>query len=87
MALHFPNSSRSFDATRRSVRFWGHDGALEISFFIEEDALHRIAPATMRSEAAALKVFDGNRDRILKAAKGAYARRRQGSYCLVASDF
>jgi Protein of unknown function (DUF1488) len=33
MALSFPNQSRSFDATRCAVRFWGHDGAMEASFF------------------------------------------------------
>ena len=28
--LKFPNASRSYDPTRHCVRFWGHDGALEI---------------------------------------------------------
>jgi len=32
MALNFPNQSRSYDATLRAVRFWGHDGAMEASF-------------------------------------------------------
>ncbi|MGB9389555.1 MAG: DUF1488 family protein, partial [Xanthobacteraceae bacterium] len=34
MTLTFPNQSRSFDATRCAVRFWGHDGAMEASFFV-----------------------------------------------------
>jgi|GEM_PF-3111735 len=25
MAITFPNLSRSYDATRRAVRFWGYD--------------------------------------------------------------
>ena len=29
MALSFPNKSRAFDATRRAVRFWGYDSAME----------------------------------------------------------
>jgi hypothetical protein len=39
MSLSFPNQSRSYDATRRAVRFWGHDSAMEASFFVTEDAL------------------------------------------------
>jgi hypothetical protein len=44
MALRFPNGSRSYDATRRAVRFWGHDSAMESSFFVTDDALKRIQP-------------------------------------------
>ena len=44
MALNFPNPSRSYDATRRAVWFWGHDSAMEASFFVNEDALKRIQP-------------------------------------------
>ena len=44
MALNFPNPCRSYDATRRAVRFWGHEGAMEASFFINEDALRRLQP-------------------------------------------
>jgi hypothetical protein len=32
----------SYDATLRAVRFWGHDGAMEVSFFVNEDALKRL---------------------------------------------
>ena len=32
--LNFPNRSRIFDPTRRAVRFWGHDSAMEWSFFV-----------------------------------------------------
>jgi Protein of unknown function (DUF1488) len=42
--IDFPNHSRSYDSTRRAVRFWGHDSAIEASFFIKEDALTRIQP-------------------------------------------
>jgi Protein of unknown function (DUF1488) len=37
--IDFPNLSRSYDVTRHVVRFWGHDSAIEASFFIDEDAL------------------------------------------------
>ncbi len=85
--LNFPNASRSYDATRHSVRFWGYDGALEVSFFVEESAVFRIAPETGHNESAVLQSFDNNRERILKVARKVYSGRRQGSYALVAADF
>jgi hypothetical protein len=85
--LDFPNQSRSFDATRRAVRFWGHDGAMEWSFYVSEDALMRLRPATARDEAALLSAFDSCRLAIQAAARKAYKRGRKGSYELAAADF
>ena len=68
MALAFPNSSRSYDATRRAVRFWGYDSAMESSFFVTEDALRKLQPAPCLDEADILKAFDANRDLICSAA-------------------
>ena len=42
--INFPNRSRSYDATRRAVRFWGYDRSMESSFFMTADALKRIQP-------------------------------------------
>ncbi len=85
--LNFPNESRSYDASRRCVRFWGHDGAMEVSFFVEEAALHQIEPGARHNQAALLQSFDDNRERILKVARKVYSGRRQGSYALIAADF
>lgn len=87
MTIAFPNQSRSYDGTRRAVRFWGYDSAIENSFFIEADALKRLHPAMCDGEAGALSAFDLNRDQIYQAAARIYVRRRKGSYNLVASDF
>jgi len=87
MALNFPNGSRSFDATRCAVRFWGYDTAMEWSFFVTQDALKRLQPDMPFEPAAALMAFDSNRDVIYAAAAKAYARGRRGSYELVAADF
>ena len=46
--LNFPNRSRVFD--QRAVRFWGHDSAMEWSFFVTEDALKRLQPSLERNE-------------------------------------
>lgn len=69
MALMFPNASRSYDATRRAVRFWGHDSAMEWSFFVTVNALKRLHPAMKDNEASILAVFDARRDQIYAAAK------------------
>lgn len=87
MSLNFPNASRSYDAARQSVCFWGYDSAFEISFYVGEDALRRISPQSHPDEAALLQAFDANRPRIEKVAAQAYARRRQSFYHLSAPDF
>jgi hypothetical protein len=85
--LSFPNQSRRYDVTRRAVRFWGHDSALEACFFVSEDALKLIAPDMCCDEEGMLSAFDGNRELIHAAAVRVYARGRKGSYDLLGSDF
>jgi hypothetical protein len=85
--LDFPNQSRVYDPTRRAVRFWGHDGAMEWSFYVSEDALKQLQPAMTRDEAALLSAFDSCRSTIHAAAKKAYKRSRKGSYELAVADF
>jgi hypothetical protein len=87
MPLSFLNPSRSYDSTRRAVRFWGNDSAMEASFFVTEDALKRIQPDMRFDEPGLLRAFDANRDRIYAAAAKVYARGRRGSYDLVDADF
>jgi hypothetical protein len=85
--IDFPNPSRSYDQTRHAVRFWGHDNAIEASFFIDEDALKRIQPNARLDESGFLNAFDSNRDLICAAAAKLYVRGRRGSYDLVAANF
>ena len=87
MALNFPNRSRSFDATRRAVRFWGYDSAMETSFFVTEDALKRVQPDMRFDEAGLLSAFDTHRDLIYATAYKVYSRGRRGSYDLLSGDF
>lgn len=86
MAVRFPNQSRSYDATRRAVRFWGYDRSMESAFFMTADALERIEPNLKSDEAGLLRAFDVNRDRIYAIATKVYARGRRGSYELNAAD-
>jgi hypothetical protein len=87
MTLSFPNQSRFYDATRDAVRFWGHDSAMEASFFVDAGALQRIKPDTRSDETGLLGAFDSNRKLIYTTAAEVYHRGRKGSYDLVAADF
>lgn len=87
MTISFPNRSRSYDATRHAVRFWGYDTAMERSFFIAQEALKRIEPGLQFEETAILKAFDANCALIHATAAKVYSRGPRGSYDIVAADF
>ena len=87
MSLSFPNPCRSYDATLRAVRFWGHDGPMEAAFFVNEDALRRIQPGMPCDEAGLLSAFDSHCNLIHAAATKVYKRGRRGSYELIPADF
>ena len=87
MSLTFPNISRYYDMTRHAVRFWGHDSAMEKSFFVGESALEKIQPNVHLNEAGFLEAFDSNRELICSAARSAYERTKRGDYELIPADF
>lgn len=87
MSLSFPNQSRSYDATRRAVRFWGYDSAMETSFYVSGDALKSIQPDMQFDEEGLLGAFDAHREAIYAAAAKVYRRGHKGSYDLVSADF
>jgi len=86
MTINFPNSSRSYDATRRAVRFWGYDRSMESSFFIMADALKQMEPNLRLDATDILRAFDVNRERIYSIAAEVYARGRRGTYDLNVDD-
>jgi hypothetical protein len=85
MSLNFTNESRSYDFTRRAIRFWGYERASEISFFVTEEALQKLM-SDAGDESAYLKAFDAYRERIRKAAAAVYRRGPRGSYEITARD-
>ncbi len=87
MALRFLNESRSYDAARHAVRFWGHDEMTEAAFSIDEIALKRMAPSMNCDEAGALVAFDANLKQIRSAATKAYKRGQKQTHDLTATDF
>lgn len=91
MKLHFPNPSRSFDESSHRVLFWGYDATIEVSFFIEANALQHLFPEMDNAEAGFLKAFDSARDKIYEAADKRYTSGGGGkgtyAYVLAAEDF
>lgn len=86
MSLSFPNPSRSYDPDRHRIRFWGHDSAIEVPFFLEEEAIYVLYPRTKQTEAAILAAFDDARERIFAVAARVYTPRRYGSFYTLTSD-
>ncbi|MBF6991219.1 MULTISPECIES: DUF1488 domain-containing protein [Cupriavidus] len=82
MALAFPNPSRSYDASRHGVWFWGYDNAREISFLVDDRVLLSFDSAPCSDEAGVLASFDRHRDEILKIAMALYAEGQQTLYVL-----
>jgi hypothetical protein len=80
MSLSFPNASRSYDADRRRIRFWGHDSAIEVPFFLDESAIFILYPKTRNTEEAILAAFDAARERIFAVAATVYAPGQHRSF-------
>ena len=75
MSLNFPNQSRSYDADRRRIRFWGHDGAVEVPFFLDEDVIFVLSPKAKNTEAGILAAFDDSaRARLRRRCQSVCAR-------------
>ena len=87
MTLNFPNESRSYDARRNLIRFWGYDSALEVAFLVDAGALLKLNPLASDLEAGYLEAFDAARKRIHETARKVYSRGRDSTYLLVAADF
>jgi hypothetical protein len=86
MSLNFPNASRSYDPDRGRIRFWGHDNATEVPFFLEENALFVLYPQTVKTEAGILAAFDKARDRIFAVAAKVYAPGGRRSFYTLTGD-
>ena len=79
MPLSFPNQSRYFDTERCAVRFWGYDGALEISCSIDCEALQVLVPGMELNDSGFAAAFDKVRARVCDVADRAYSRAAKGT--------
>jgi hypothetical protein len=67
--------------------FGGHDGAMEASFFVTEDALRKLTPNMKFDEDRILSAFDLNRNLIYATAARVYGRARNMSCKQPTFDF
>ena len=87
LPLNFSNPSRSYDATRHAVHFWGYDTSIEVSFFVTDDALRKLGSSRDSTENDCLRMFDAHCDKIHMAAAKVYKRGSKGSYELGPQNF
>ena len=89
MRLSFPNQARSFDDSKARVCFWGYDKTIEVTFFVEVNALKQLCPKLSEVEAGYLQAFDSKRKKIEKVANNIYENNklRAFSFILSARDF
>jgi len=87
VTLTFPNPSRSYDEPRHNIRFSGYDGAFEIAFRLDVQALPMQDDSAAHSEADYLAAFDRFRKTIQDVALEAYSYGRKKMYLLTATDF
>lgn len=86
--LSFPNPSRSFDENGARIRFWGYDGPIEVTFFLEVVALKKCDQKMALTEDAILASFDRALEKVRSVANKVYTRRRRSSiYIITSSDF
>ena len=86
MTLNFINDSRSYDESRKQIRFVGHDGMNTIPFRVALDAILPEGSANADDEDTILRAFDAKRETIRIAAKDAYSSKRMAAYLLSRSD-
>jgi len=89
MTVEFPNMSRSFEAAKNRIRFWGYDRTIEITFFVEVEALAKIFPEVHLSETAALGAFDTAIEKIHQIARKTHSHSRGQTFVhvLTTRDF
>lgn len=88
MNLRFPNPSRSFDIEKSRVYFCGYDSVIEVSFYVEANALQKLCPGMSNSKAELLQAFDAERKRIYEVADKVYLRSKGATtYILAVEDF
>jgi hypothetical protein len=82
VALQFPNPSRSYDATRHCVCFWGYDNSREITFQVDDAMIRNLQPGAGSDERSILGAFDQFREKLLEIARQQYVGGPQNRYSI-----
>jgi hypothetical protein len=80
--LQFPNPSRSYDASRHCVCFWGYDNSREITFMVNDAVLRNLLPGVGSDERSLLDVFDEFREKVLEIAQKQYVAGPRNRYSI-----
>jgi len=80
--LQFPNPSRSYDASRHCVCFWGYDDSREITFMVDDAMLRNLQPDVGSDERSVLGAFDKSREKVLEIARKQYVSGPQNRYLI-----
>ena len=80
--LKFPNPSRSYDAARHCVCFWGYDDSREITFMIDDAMLRNLQPGVGSDERSVLGAFGELREKVLEIANRQYVGGPQNRYSI-----
>ncbi|MFM0441478.1 DUF1488 domain-containing protein [Paraburkholderia strydomiana] len=80
--LNFPNPSRSYDASRHCVCFWGYDNSREITFMVDDAMLRNLQPGLGTDERSVLGAFDEFREKVLEIANKQYVAGPQNRYSI-----
>lgn len=80
--LQFPNPSRSYDASRHCVCFWGYDNSREITFMVDDAMLRNLQPGVGSDERSVPGAFDESREKVLEVAKKQYVGGPQNRYSI-----
>jgi len=80
--LKFPNPSRSYDAARHCVCFWGYDDSREITFMIDDAMLRNLQPGVGSDERSLLGAFDEFREKVLEIANRQFVGGPQNLYSI-----
>ena len=82
VALEFPNPSRSYDAARHCVCFWGYDNSREITFQVDDAVIRNLQPGAGSDERSILGAFDQFREKLLEIARKRYVSGPQNRYSI-----
>lgn len=86
MILAVLNLNRSYGEVHDRVRFVGHDGVFEVTFFVENEALQLSDYKFAHNEQGYLGAFDKARSSIESVANKLYSLRRDNMIVLTRAD-
>jgi hypothetical protein len=70
--LVFLNRTRTYNATKNCVTFWGFDASFEITFDLPDEELQQMCSHASGNQASVLRAFDDRREAAERLAMSAH---------------